>query len=122
MTLGQRIKTLRKALGLSQEQLAERIGIHQGSLSELERGRTKKGFGETIVKLATALHTNPEWLVTGKGSPTPSVQNDVDESEVLAIYRALPSPLRDAWMASGRAMLAQQPTSQANPYKLSKAK
>lgn len=37
--LGQRIKTLRKVKGYTQEQLAEEIGIETNSLSAIESGR-----------------------------------------------------------------------------------
>ena len=37
--LGNRIRELRKGLGLSQEDLAERAGLHWTYLSDLERGR-----------------------------------------------------------------------------------
>lgn len=118
MSLGDRIRTLRKAMGLTQIKLAEMAGIHQSSLSELERGDTKKGFGQTIVALAKALQTNPEWLTTGKGNPSPSFHGSIDESEAVTIYRMLPPDMRNAWMATGRALLDQQPPSTANPYKL----
>jgi transcriptional regulator with XRE-family HTH domain len=36
------IKTIREALGLTQSELGERLGgLHQGSVSRLERGQTK---------------------------------------------------------------------------------
>ena len=122
MTLGDRIRTLRKSLGMTQVTLAKRAGINQSSISELERGDTKKGFGQTIVALAAALQTSPEWLTSGKGSPLPQISSTVDESEALAIYRTLPPEMRAAWMATGRALLAQQPPSKASPYRLAKAK
>ena len=37
--LGARIKELRKRLGISQEELASRAGMHWTYLSDLERGR-----------------------------------------------------------------------------------
>jgi transcriptional regulator with XRE-family HTH domain len=37
--MGQRIATLRKLAGLSQEQLAERAGIGRGHLSRIEAGK-----------------------------------------------------------------------------------
>ena len=117
MTLGTRIKTLRKAQGLTQVALAKRAGIVQSSLSEIERGETKKGFGETIVRLARALNTSPEWLTTGVGSPAPSIHGTIEQSECIAIFNALPPALRAAWIASGRALLNSDPVpSTANPF------
>jgi transcriptional regulator with XRE-family HTH domain len=116
MSLGSRIRTLRKANGMTQQKLADAAGIHQSSLSELERGDTKKGFGQTIVALAKALNTNPEWLTTGKGNPAAHFSSTIDGSEALAIYQGLPDDLRAAWMAAGRAMLAGQSRSASNPF------
>ncbi|MBI5185950.1 MAG: helix-turn-helix domain-containing protein [Nitrospinae bacterium] len=52
--LGARIKELRKAKKLSQEQLSEKVGIDPKHLSRIEVGR---GFPslDTLEKLATAL-------------------------------------------------------------------
>jgi len=48
------IKAREKA-GLSQEQLAKRIGTKQPALSRLERGAFKKATVETLQKIADAL-------------------------------------------------------------------
>ena len=122
MSLGSRIKSLRNSKGLTQVKLASLAQITQSSLSELERGDTKKGFGETIVRLAIALGTSPEWLATGKGNPTERIEANVDESEAIAIYRALPLSLRSAWIASGRAMLATLPATKTSPYQTTRSK
>lgn len=51
---GQRIKSLRKRRGLTQRDLAQRVGVHVSFLGDVERGY--KGCGiETIVRIADAL-------------------------------------------------------------------
>ncbi len=40
MTTGERIKLIRKQLGMTQEQLAQRLGIGKAALSMIETGRT----------------------------------------------------------------------------------
>ena len=49
-----RIRSLRKRTGLTQTQLAERSGIPQGHISNLERGKHSPSFA-TLEKLAGAL-------------------------------------------------------------------
>jgi len=49
-----RIKTIRKRRGLTQDQLAERIGRTGDAISQLERGRSLPSF-ETLERLALAL-------------------------------------------------------------------
>lgn len=39
-TIGQRIRSRRKVLGMSQVDLAEKVGVHQTTVSEWERGLT----------------------------------------------------------------------------------
>ncbi|TNE64580.1 MAG: XRE family transcriptional regulator [Alphaproteobacteria bacterium] len=54
-TIGQRIKLLRSARDLSQEQLAEVVGRGISSISKLERGIMMPGI-DTLVLLAGALN------------------------------------------------------------------
>lgn len=54
MFIGQRIKELRRAGGLSQESLAERMGISSKYLSSIERGKENPTL-DTFIGIATAL-------------------------------------------------------------------
>jgi len=56
-----RIKAIRKWRGLSQTELAERAGIGQSYLSELET-RHKQGAADTLLSLAKALDVPANWL------------------------------------------------------------
>ena len=52
--LGARIKELRKRKGLSQDQLAEKVGIESKYLSRLEVGKRAPSF-DTLEKIADSL-------------------------------------------------------------------
>ena len=52
--LGMAIKTRRALLGISQEELAYRAGLHRTYISDLERGARNPSV-ESIEKLAAAL-------------------------------------------------------------------
>src|ERR1700686_454246 len=52
--LGMAIKTERSVLGISQEELAERAGLHRTYVSDVERGARNPSI-ESIEKLAQAL-------------------------------------------------------------------
>lgn len=56
------LKALRKWRGLSQTELAERAGIGQGYLSDLE-SRRRQGTKETCEALARALDIEPGWIL-----------------------------------------------------------
>lgn len=52
--LGQKIKTLRKAKGLSQEKFAEKAELSQQHISRIEKGLTYPGVA-TLTKIAKVL-------------------------------------------------------------------
>ena len=66
--IGQRIRKTRKAHGLSQEQLAELVGISTTHMSHIETGNTKLSL-PVLVSLAEALEVSTDGLLL-QGSPT----------------------------------------------------
>lgn len=54
-TLGEYIKTNREAAGLSQRQLAARIGIHHSYLARLESGENDSPAAEVLQRIADEL-------------------------------------------------------------------
>lgn len=61
---GRRVRVLRVARGLSQEELADRAGMHRTYLSSLERGLRNVGL-DNIFALADALDVDTSELFTG---------------------------------------------------------
>jgi len=105
-TLGKRVRGLRKTHGLTQTQLAQKVGVSQSAISDIESGDTKVTLGPTMAALCAALRTNPDWLQSGHGSPGPAVTTGIDEGELLAIFRVLPEEMRTALMMTARSMQA----------------
>lgn len=66
MELKNRIKQARKYSRLSQKELAEKIGITQPSLSELETGKSQST--SYIASIARACGVDAFWLESGKGT------------------------------------------------------
>lgn len=60
--IGQRIRKIRKAHNLSQEELAERIGISTTHMSHIETGNTKLSL-PVFVDLAVALEVRTDELL-----------------------------------------------------------
>ena len=109
---------LREAAGLSVAELARRIGVRQPSLWQLEEGISKQAKATTLLKLSEALNASPEWLQSGKGAPYRMKVEAPQESELVAIYRALPLPSQKALMTAAKALLDASPTaSTASPFK-----
>jgi transcriptional regulator with XRE-family HTH domain len=61
---GDRLRQLRHAAGLSQEQLATKAGLDRTYVSSCERGERNVSLS-TICKLAEALGVSPHELLTG---------------------------------------------------------
>lgn len=57
--MGDQIRTMRESLGMTQEQLAERSGLTQSVIADIENGRRNNLQLSTVQKLATALNCEP---------------------------------------------------------------
>ncbi|HEV3344353.1 MAG TPA: helix-turn-helix transcriptional regulator [Pirellulales bacterium] len=65
---GERVRTRREALGLSQEALAARSGVHWTFLGQVERGRRNLNL-HNLLKIAAGLGVDPGELVQGLRPP-----------------------------------------------------
>jgi phage repressor protein C with HTH and peptisase S24 domain len=67
MSIGLRIASVRKTLGLSQGEFASQLGISQAKLSHYEVGRNDPDY-ETLVKISKLGSVTLDWLLTGEES------------------------------------------------------
>ena len=65
---GKRVRQRRNDLGLTQEDLAHRAGLHWTFVGQVERGRRNLTL-HNILKLAAALELDPSELVRGVPAP-----------------------------------------------------
>ena len=72
--LGQRIRSYRTSLGLSQEKLAELAGCHHTYIGQLERGE-KNATIESIEKISSALNVSLSKLFEKLGGGNSSENN-----------------------------------------------
>ncbi len=80
MTLAQRIKILRKELGLNQTEFAQRIGITQTSLSQIEG--EKNGISYDVYKsIISEFKVDPMWLMDGVGTMFASSSSDFSSAQ-----------------------------------------
>lgn len=107
--LGERIAGLLKQLGITQRELAERIGITEVSMSRYIRGdRTPKG--PVVANMATALNTTTDYLL-GIGESNEEKQEELslpeDEAETRDFGEALEEfeqKQKRAWNETGGAV------------------
>lgn len=64
-TIAERLKLAREAAGLTQPELANKAGVSQGTIGNIEAGLRKRP--RDLLSIAAALGVAPEWLETGKG-------------------------------------------------------
>jgi transcriptional regulator with XRE-family HTH domain len=102
--VGKRVRALRKTLGLTQVILAQKVGVSQPAISDIESGDTKSMMGPTLSKLAKVLGTNADWLLTGKGTPNRTQDTGLSESELLELFRAMNDADREALLQVARSM------------------
>ena len=74
--IGQRIRKIRKAHGLSQEELAERVNISTTHMSHIETGNTKLSL-PVFVDIAAALEVRTDDLLNN--SATANTGRSLDE-------------------------------------------
>lgn len=53
-----KVERIMKKKDMNQEQLAKRMGIHSGTISDLKNGRIKKPSFELIEKISNALEVS----------------------------------------------------------------
>ncbi len=100
--MNHRIRELRKLLGLTQSEFADKIGLKQSSLSNIE----KNGATEQSIKsICSVYHVNEEWLLTGKGEIfiiTPY------EKEITEIFSSLRPATQEHLLKTARDLLKLQ--------------
>ena len=110
MTQGERVKELRKHLGLTLEKFGERLGVQKSAISKIERGDC--GLTEANIKaICREFGINEEWLRTGSGEIRIPVEDEaaaavsdlVEKSNplydiikgIMIAYQKLDSPSRE---------------------------
>ena len=88
----ERIKELRKALGLTQQEFADRIGIKRNTIAQYEIGRNEP-IDAVVTLLCREFRVSETWLRTGEGEMFQAVDR---EKEIAAfISDILGDPGRD---------------------------
>ncbi len=83
-----KIATERKKLGLSQEELAIKIGVSQKSISKYERGISRPTY-ETLIAMAKLFDVSLDYLLNKDNSLSTKKITDISEDEykLVLLYR-----------------------------------
>lgn len=75
--MNERIRKLRDALGLTQKEFGEKIGLKQNTVAVIESGK-RETSDQTVLAICRAFNVNEEWLRNGAGE-----MRNVDASDEL---------------------------------------
>ncbi len=97
---GIRLRSCRRSAGLSQQELAERSGLSVRTISDLERGRTRFPYQDSLARLADALGlrspARAEFIAAADRRLAPAEAADLAElaaiEELARTQRAQPVP------------------------------
>jgi transcriptional regulator with XRE-family HTH domain len=82
MSVAERLREAREAAGLSQGQVAKKMGMHRPTISEIEAGR-RKVAAEELDTFASLYGVSIEWIVSGSSG------NAQEEARILMAAREL---------------------------------
>ncbi|MGG3924938.1 helix-turn-helix transcriptional regulator [Metabacillus fastidiosus] len=105
--LGNRIAELRKLKGLSQYELADRLGFSRGKLSNYEQGSRQPDY-ETLKKIADYFDVSLDFLITGqkdtavKNASEDELHLSPEELKILEEIKKYPILFHDFATASER--------------------
>jgi len=124
VTLGERINARLAAVGLSQAELARRVGVRQSTINSLVNSSSRTS--RSIVKIARELQTTPAYLMGETDDPhTDAVETQTlsaEQRELLDLYQAMDDASRRSLMHVARSMGGEPlPRSPAHAPKLALA-
>ena len=84
--IGTRIRTTRHERGITQDELADRVGVSRSAVAQWETGRTGQVTGN-LARIAAVLEVNVEYLVHGNDKRAMAEARQGDELALLRLYR-----------------------------------
>lgn len=91
MTLGERVKEVRKAQDMTLEEFGKRLSVTKVTMSNIERGN--RSLTERMLKdICREFNINEKWLKTGEGDIT---RKRTEEEEIAALVSDLLEDGRD---------------------------
>jgi transcriptional regulator with XRE-family HTH domain len=80
----ERLRTLRKQLGLSQTELGKRVGVHYTHIGRYETGKSEP-LTDTLKKLADVLKVTTDYLIDG--STQEVAQTRLTDNDLIIAFR-----------------------------------
>lgn len=93
LTVGERLRLKRSILGLTQEEMSEKIGRAPKFYADIERGSCGMSV-ETLMSLSHTLNMSLDYIIYGKDTDTPQTHTD-EVSAILTVLDDCPRTRRD---------------------------
>ena len=84
--IGTRIRATRRDRGLTQDELADQVGVSRSAVAQWETGRTGQVTGN-LSRIAGVLEVNVEYLMYGDDKRAAGEVRQGDELALLRLYR-----------------------------------
>ena len=81
MTLGERIKQLRRENGMTQVDMAQKLGVTKGTVSTWETDSRTPGF-ETLNQMCDMFQRSMDYLMGRSDDATPPILTDEEQTEL----------------------------------------
>ena len=119
MTHGERVKEIRKALGLTLDKFGEKLGVTKQTVSRIENG-VNNLTDQMAISICREYNVNYDYLMAGDGEMFDNLpetildelclQYDLDEYDrfLVELYISLPPELRAAAKNKARELLAKR--------------
>ena len=106
-----RLKELRKRLGLKQRDVAERLEMNVGTVGAWECG-SEKIPKTRLYQICNEYNVSRDWLERGEGDMfVPVEESEADFAETMySMYNALPENFQEVWMEVAELIVKGKPT------------
>ena len=110
--IGTRIRAVRRERGLTQDELADRVGVSRSAVAQWETGRAGQVTGN-LSRIAGVLEVNVEYLMYGDDKRAAGDVRQGDELALLRLYRECDREDRQMLLRTAR-RLARPPAAQTD--------
>ena len=104
--IGERIRLARQERGLTQERLAEAVGVTRSAVAQWETGRAGQITGN-LSRIASVLDVSVEHLMFGADTPAAARAMRGDELAMLRLYRECSSADQQLLLRTARRLAAR---------------
>jgi transcriptional regulator with XRE-family HTH domain len=101
----ERLRIVRKKLGITQAEFARRIGLTQTSMSMIQSGKSNL-TGKNIKLICVIYNISEDWLLNGTGNMF--VSSSPYEKEMLEIFRKLDDTDQEFLLETTKNLLKRQ--------------